>query len=230
MSDPIRAVCFDLDDTLYPYTRYARTGLSAAADYFEEETGRRYHAELLELYFEAGQTEGTFDALVEQENLPPSLVDGAVEAFHNSTTPLEPYAEAPAILAALNEMYTLGVITDGRGGHDKLDRLGLSNQFESVVVTPQMGLSKDDSAVFHRIFDELSVLPWSMVYVGDDPRSDFRQPNAFGMKTVRIRRGRYTDIEPEDGAEPDAEIERLAELPAVISELETAPQPVEGEQ
>lgn len=230
MSDPIRAVCFDLDDTLYPYTRYARTGLAAAADYFEAETGRRYHAELLELYFEGDHTDDTFDMLVEQQNLPPRLVDGAVSAFHNSTTPLEPYAETPAILAALGEMYTLGVVTDGRGGHAKLDRLGLTNQFETVIVTPEMGLSKDDPAVFHRLFEELSVLPWSILYVGDDPRSDFRQPNAFGMKTVRIRRGRFTDIEPEADCEPDAEIERLDELPAVINELESTPRTVEGEQ
>ncbi|TQQ79320.1 HAD family hydrolase [Halonotius terrestris] len=217
MSLPIHAVCFDLDDTLYPYARYARAGLDAAADYIETETGGRYHEELRDIYFESGITEGTFGVLVARHDLDNGLVARAVEAFHSSTTPLEPYPETEAVLAELGEAYRLGLITDGRGGHAKLDRLGLTHHFDDVVVTPKIDSSKQDRRVFERMFDSLSVLPWSTVYVGDDPRVDFRVPNAFGMTTVRLRRGRYADIEPPDErSEPDAEIRSLDELPATI--------------
>jgi len=221
MSDPIHAVCFDLDDTLFPYARYARAGLAAAADRIEAETERRYHDELLDLYFRAGVTEGTFDELVDRHDLPAGVVDDAVEAFHSSTTPLEPYDETEAVLSTLADEYRLGLITDGRGGHAKLDRLGIDDRFETVIVTPELDRSKADPRVFERAAADLSVLPWSAVYVGDDPRIDFRLPNAFGMTTVRLRRGRYVDLEPADKQfAPDVEITSLDELPGIIASEE----------
>jgi len=217
MIDPIHTVCFDLDDTLYPYARYARAGLRNAADRIETEIGQGYHDELLACYFRDGVTEGTFDELVDRHDLPAGIVDDAIEAFHSSTTPLEPYAETEAVLSELAEEYRLGVITDGRGGHAKLERLGLADRFETAVVTTELDRSKADPRVFEHAFSELSVLPWSAVYVGDDPRIDFRLPNAFGMTTVRLRRGRYTDLEPAgERFEPDIEITSLDELPAVL--------------
>lgn len=217
MSQLLHAVCFDLDDTLYPYARYARAGLDAAADYIEAETGTRYHEELRDLYFEAEVTEGTFDELVDRHDLDSGLVSRAVEAFHSSTAPLKPYPETEAVLAELGETYRLGLITDGRGGRAKLDRLGLTHHFDEVAVTPERDRSKDDPSVFAEVFASLSVLPWSTVYVGDDPRVDFRLPNEFGMTTVRLRRGRYADIEPPDERfESDIVVRGLEELPSVI--------------
>jgi putative hydrolase of the HAD superfamily len=224
MSDP-HTVWFDLDDTLYPYARYARAGLAAAADHIEAETGQGYHDELLEIYFRDGITQGTFDELVDRHDLPGGVVDDAIEAFHSSTTPLEPYADTEAVLDALREEYRLGVITDGRGGHAKLERLGLADRFETVVVTDELDRSKADPRVFEHAFDKLSTAPWSAVYIGDDPRIDFRLPNAFGMSTVRLRRGRYTDLEPAgERFEPDTEIATLDELPAVLPEMGSSEQ------
>ena len=217
MIDPIHTVWFDLDDTLYPYDRYARAGLAAAADRIEAETGQGYHDELLELYFRDGVTQGTFDELVDRHDLPAGVVDDAIEAFHSSTTPLEPYADTETVLDALREEYRLGVITDGRGGHAKLERLGLVDRFETTVVTTELDRSKADPRVFEHALSELSSPPWSAVYVGDDPRIDFRLPNTFGMSTVRLRRGRYSELEPAgERFEPDVEITSLDELPAVL--------------
>lgn len=217
MSDPINAVCFDLDDTLYPYASYARAGLDAAADYIAAETDRRYHDELRDIYFEGGITDGTFDVLIDRHDLDEQLLSGAVDAFHGSTTPLEPYPETATVLDELAETYQLGLITDGRGGHAKLDRLGLGDRFAKVVVTPENDSSKHDPQVFEKVCAAMSVRPQSMVYVGDDPRVDFRLPNTSGMTTVRLRRGRYRYLAPPDGrSEPDAEIQCLDELPAII--------------
>ena len=54
------------------------------------------------------------------------------------------------------------------------------------------------------------------MYVGDDPRVDVRIPERLGMTTVRLRRGRYTDLEPADGIEPDVEIDDLGALTAIL--------------
>ncbi len=209
----MESVCFDLDDTLFDYEQYARAGLESAADRLAELTGRRHHEELLETYFDDGITEGTFDVLANRYDLSSEIVDGLIEAYHDSSGPLMPYPETERTLERLGDEYRLGLITDGRGGHAKLHRLGIEHFFDEVLVTPVVGRSKAEPAVFEHVLAKLSVPPEAAVYVGDDPRVDFREPNEFGMGTVRIRRGRFVDIEP-PGAEfaPDHEIRRLDEV------------------
>jgi putative hydrolase of the HAD superfamily len=222
------AVCFDLDDTLYDYHQYARAGLRNAADRLQRLTGRELHDELLDLYFCEGVTEGTFDRLVDRYCLPDSLVEDLVAAFHESTAPLTPYAGAESVLDSLAGEYRLGLVTDGRGGEAKLRRLNLVPYFDTVLVTPTVGSSKRDRAVFEWTLADLSVAPPRAVYVGDDPRVDFRGPNELGMTTVRLRRGRYASLEPTaDAAAPDTEIDCIADLPAALADCEV---PVSGEQ
>lgn len=228
MSPHIESICFDLDDTLYAYQQYARAGLEAAADRLEARTGERYHEELLEIYFDEGRTEGTFDLLVERNDLHPEVVDDLVESYHGVTGPLTPYPETEPVLSRLGEEYALGLITDGRGGHEKLRRLGIRDRFDSVLVTPTIGRSKRDPEVFERVLTALSVPPGSAVYVGDDPRVDFAVPNELGMATVRLRRGRHRPLEPQtDAATPDHEVQRLDELPGVIAGMTPSEQPAQ---
>lgn len=210
----LEAVCFDLDDTLYDYHEYARSGLRAAADRLKAATGETLHDELHRLYFEEGVTAGTFDRLVARRDLPPEIVDELVEAFHGATGPLSPYDDAEGVLDRLERDHRLGLVTDGRGGRAKLRRLGIREYFDAVVVTPELDCSKRHAGAFEAVLDGLEV-PAAAAYVGDDPRVDFRVPNALGMRTVRLRRGRYADLEPDGNrAAPDAEVERLVAVPA----------------
>lgn len=210
MTMTVRAVCFDLDDTLFDYREYARAGLRSAADRLEELTGERYHDELEALYFQEGVTEGTFDRLLERHGVDRDLVEDLVEAYHDARTPLAPYPETKPVLSTLGDDHRLGLVTDGRGGHAKLRRLGLREYFDAVVVTPRLGLSKREREPFDRVLSELSVPPERAAYVGDDPRFDFRVPNELDMTTIRLRRGRYAALEPEtESAIPDHEIDRL---------------------
>lgn len=227
----VDAVYFDLDDTLFDYLRYAKSGLDEAGDYLHALTGREYHAELYDIYFEEAITEGTFDTLVERHGFSPELIEELVVAYHGATDPLEPYPETEPVLSDLADDYLLGCITDGRGGHSKLRRLGIREYFDEVLVTPNMGRSKDDPVVFERALSMLSVRPREAVYVGDDPRSDFRAPNGLGMTTVRVRGGRYADIEPADeGAVPDHEISELEGLLDVLATANRANQSLPKER
>ncbi|WP_336133568.1 HAD family hydrolase [Natronomonas amylolytica] len=216
----IEAICFDLDDTLYDYLRYAQAGLDEVGDYLEALTGRQYHAELFDIYFEEGITDDTFDVLAERHGLATELVDEMEEAYHGAIGPLKPYDDAEPVLAELAGTYRLGCITDARGGHTKLRRLGIHEYFDEALVTGAIGHSKQDPEAFEYLLSKLSASPQSAVYVGDDPR-DFHAPNDLGMTTVRLRRGRYADVEPTDrAAVPDNEIRRLDELPNVLARID----------
>lgn len=227
----VDAICFDLDDTLYDYLRYAQSGLDEVGAYLEALTGRQYGAELFDIYFEDGITDEPFDVLVERHGLPPELVDEMVEAYHGATGPLQPYPETEPVLAELTETYPLGCITDAREGHAKLQRLGLREYFDEVLVTQSIGRSKEEPAAFEHLLSKLSASPQSTVYVGDDPRVDFRAPNELGMTTVRLRRGRYADLEPDDrDAAPDHEIRQLDALPNLLTRLDRVDQGLTNEQ
>lgn len=222
----VRTVCFDLDDTLYDYTRYARAGLRAAAEVIEERfdahqfaSGRDDDVEdqLLDLYFDEGVTEGTFDAFVDRHDLPETIVPELVDAFHDASTPLLPYPNTGPVLSTLAGEYSLGLITDGRGGRAKLDRLGIGGYFDAVLVTPTIGRSKRDPVVFDMTLGALSARRETTMYVGDDPRVDFAVPNDLGMTTVRLRRGRYSTLDPgSPRARPDYELSDLDELPSLL--------------
>jgi len=209
----MQAICFDLDDTLFDYHEYARAGLRAAADRLHAQTGLQLHDELQAMYFDEGITDHTFDRLLDRYDLPDHLIDDLVNAYHGSDSSLEPYQHAEPVLTALDKKYLLGLVTDGKGGHAKLDRLGLGQYFDAVLVTPTIGTSKRETAPFEQILADLSVDPGAAVYVGDDPRFDFEAPNVLGMTTIRLRRGRYTDLDPaSEAAAPDHEIDRLDRL------------------
>ena len=224
-------ICFDLDDTLYPYADYARTGLSAAAervaDLIDGRSGAEVAGELHALYFDQDVTAGTFDRLVERHDLPAGVVEDLVEAYHGATDPLAPYdGTVPTLRGLAEDGYRLGLVTDGRNGNAKLRRLGIGDHFEAVVVTPEHDCSKHLREPFDRVLSELSAEPGRTVYVGDDPRVDFAVPNHLGMGTVRLRRGRYVDLEPpDDAAAPDAEVDVIEELPEV---LDAGPKPLTG--
>lgn len=216
-ADP-SAVCFDLDDTLYDYTQYARAGLAHAAEYLADLTGEQCHDELERLYFDAEVTEGTFDVFLDRNDLPADLVSDLVERFHQAQTPLEPYSGTNALLSRLSSTYSLGLITDGRGGFAKLERLGIGPYFDVVVVTPTIASSKRERTPFQVALEELEVEPALSWYVGDDPRVDFRVPNQLGMTTIRLRRGRFRHLEAPDCAHAaECEIDSLADLPRLLA-------------
>lgn len=215
--EAVEAVCFDLDDTLFDFTQYVRAGLREAADRIEARTGEALHDELLALYFEEGVRERTFDHLLDRHDLDVP-VDDLVDAYHDSTGDLAPYEDAEETLARLDDAYDLGLVTDGRNGRAKLRQLGIGDYFDAVVVAHAHGLAKrEDPAVFRRALDALDAPPEAAVYVGDNPRTDFRVPNRLGMATVRLRRGRYDDLEPRHGEVPDAEIDALDALVPILA-------------
>jgi putative hydrolase of the HAD superfamily len=223
MSDSLDAIGFDLDDTLFAYHDYARAGLAAAADHLEAVTGRSYHQELWSIYFEEGVTTGTFDHLVETADISQELVADCIERFHAADEPLEPYPDAEPTLEALGRSHRLGLLTDGRNGRAKLERLGLAEYFDAVVVTPELDRSKRELVAFRRLLEGLDVSAESAAYVGDDPRVDFEHPNTLGMTTVRLRRGRYDDLEPpQDSARPDHEIESLHAVQEILVDSKPA--------
>jgi len=215
----VRAVCFDLDGTLFDDRQYARAGLERGAAELERRSGVDLTAELLSAYFDRGIRAATFDVVLSEAGLPADHVPALVTAYHDGDGALVPYPDAEATLAALSADYGIGVLTGGTGGHEKLTRLGLDTHVDECLVTAERDDSKRDADPFVELAARLGAAHESVVYVGDRPELDFPQPNRLGMTTIRLRRGHYATVAASGDAVPDIDVDTLRGVRDAVARL-----------
>ena len=200
-ASPLRAVAFDLDDTLYAERDYVRSGYRAVGKHLrwtlgcENLTGGSMAAEdWLWDRFCRGQAAGAFDALNETFEL--GLADDGIKqlvrVYRSHRPDIRPVDGATETLKHLAGLYRLGLLSDGflPAQQLKLDALGLGDLFAAVVFTESLGREfwKPSPAGFEALAGELGVAHDACAYVGDNPSKDFVAPNALGWLTVQMVR------------------------------------------
>lgn len=213
----IRAVAFDLDDTLAvtdrPRERLLETAAERAgvdltfdrADYVDahrEHSGGRSRRPV-------------FEALVDGDDAA-ALTRAYREAVAESIRPVE---GAGALLEDLRGRYRLGLLTDGPDGtqRDKLRRLEWTGAFDSVVVTGAAGAPKPDVGSFEALCADLGVAPGETLYVGDNPERDVAGAAAAGIRPVQVLYDGGPDVHP--AAAASLRREELPSLPELLEEV-----------
>lgn len=183
--DVIRAVAFDLDDTLAVTVEDRKTLLRRAADRADVPLSfdREDYLEAHDEHSGAESRKPVFEALVDSDAS--ALTDAYREAIGKA---LQPVDDAAATLADLGSGYRVGVLTDGpdRTQRDKLQRLGWSDDFDVVVVTGPLDAPKPNGRAFAALVDGLDVAPEETVYVGDHPVRDIAGAAAAGLHPIQI--------------------------------------------
>ena len=72
--------------------------------------------------------------------------------------------------------------------HRTLRSFGLSDYFETVVASMEIGIEKPDERIFRAALEKLGVLPTEALHVGDNPLDDYRGARGAGMDAVVIDR------------------------------------------
>ena len=226
----LKAIVFDLDDTLYPERQYALSGFAAVADWADGSLGipsEQGYAEL-EAYFNDGVRGDTFNRWLEAHDLVPDRsITEMVKVYRDHTPSLEPYPETRAVLKTLADEYRLGLITQGHkpGQQRKLDALGLAEMFEAVVIMGEEDRQdwKPSKVPFQRLLAETDLQGDQAAYIGDNPLKDFVGARQLGMLTIWVRRpeGEHVDDLP-PGPEYLAEIE-LSDLNGLSDALKGKP-------
>jgi putative hydrolase of the HAD superfamily len=205
----LKAVFFDLDDTLFSTTDFAAQARKAAVDnmrrYGLRLPGDHILRELQEVIAEfSSNHEQHFDKLLLRlprrafDGVNPAiLVAAGVQAYHDAKFRyLRPYPDVPPVLGRLARTDLLrGIITAGLAVKqgDKLLRLGVYEHFTptAIFISDQIGISKPNPKLFQRACEETGVDPAETMYVGDHPLHDIDPAHELGMVTVRIRRGKH---------------------------------------
>ncbi len=224
-SDPrVRAVFFDLDDTLCDTigTREARarrafeclcvmqSGLDA------EVLVKR----ALEPLAEPRSAVGVREVLEELGLLDEAARTAAFEAIRHYYEPLCLFDGVKETLEELSGPYELGVVTNWDSEDEqrrKLRHLGLHLSFRYLIVSASAGYEKPDVRIFQDALSLAGVEPAEAVFVGDRLDVDIAGATTAGMRAVWFNHWGGSL----DGASPgpDAVIESFSELPGVLKAL-----------
>lgn len=215
----IKAILFDLDDTLYDEMQFVEGGFKAVSRYISENfcvDEKEFFKTLTRILQRDGRGH-VFDIALKDAGLfKKSLVINLIQIYRNHTPSLTLYPDAQYILARLQGKYKLGLITDGnqRVQRSKIHALGIQGFFNVVITTNCYGRTKQKPSPFPylKAISRLGVSPDETVYVGDNPYKDFIGARKTGMLTTRLLRGQYVKVRLCKEFEADNMINDLNEL------------------
>lgn len=188
----IKAIVFDLDDTLYPEMDYVKSGFSVVAAAAKEKYGISDGDGKLMRLFELNKS-GVFDRFSAENGLSAEAAGCFVETYRNHKPNITLSDEVRDLLIALRQKgFKLGIITDGRpqGQRNKIAALGLAELTDEIIVTDELGgvaYRKPDPKAFEMMCKVFDIRPEEMVYVGDNPQKDFAVKKFLPVKTIEIR-------------------------------------------
>lgn len=202
----LRAVCFDLDGTLFDHRGSARAG----ATHFLESLGVAATESALDLWFAAEDEQferwrsGRISFQEQRrERLrtvlpplgcqPPSDevgLDSLFESYLNSyRASWRAFPESVSLIQELRGRgYRLGLLTNGAEAQqlDKLAHTGLDGAFDAVCVSERIGFQKPDERAFLTVAHDLGVDASDCLFVGDSAAQDLAGARSAGMHGLLI--------------------------------------------
>ncbi|WP_405920217.1 HAD family hydrolase [Streptomyces longwoodensis] len=228
----IRAVVWDVDDTLFDYTTADREGMRAHLAAEGLLAGYGSAEEALIRWREATDQQWTRFAAGEigfqaqrrervRVFLGAELTDDEADVWfqryvghYEAAWSLFP--DVVPVLDALAASHRHAVLSNSslHVQNRKLRVLGLHDRFETILCAAELGVSKPQAAAFLAACESLDLPPHEVAYVGDHPEIDGRGAADAGLLSVWIdRHGGRAVVEAPSGRH---RIASLAELPALL--------------
>lgn len=217
----VRAIYFDLDDTLCGYWVASKAGLKATfeelapagvtpesmmanwARAFREFSPRLRELGYYEGYLASGEPSRTeqmrralLKAGINDSALAERLSARYAEARNSN---LKLFPDAIAVLDSLAARYPLGLITNGPADiqRQEIATVGIERYFQHIVIEGEFGKGKPLPELFAHACEALSTQPEQTLMVGNSYLHDVKAAMDAGWKAVWIRRP--TDVPPSAG-------------------------------
>lgn len=226
----IRAVVFDLDNTLVDFMAMKRQAIDAAIHSMIdaglglsiEETKARIEA----IYQERGiEFQNVFDQLLYDvfKKVDYKILSAGIIAYRRAReAALVPYPHVYlTLMELLKRGLKLGVVSDApaREAWLRLCYLGFHHLFDAVVTFDDSGERKPSPIPFKKTLDSLGVRPEEALMVGDWAERDMVGAAQAGMKTVFAR---YGDTFGTVNSGANYDINDIQELLAIIRKENTS--------
>lgn len=201
----IKAVLWDLDDTLYSRVDAARqTFYGMFREHLYINRSDEFYEEAVSFMMTKVQRnsmiyEGAFQALIEK--YPPDKEynrDACVDYYYEHITEFaKPYNEQ---IEVIKKLRTSGIKTaivtnipkeriDSQ--KRKISVLGLEPLFDAIVISAEFGIHKPDRRIFDHAAKLVGASNEECLFVGDDPTSDVQGAINAGMEAVWIDKWEY---------------------------------------
>ena len=200
----IRAVIFDIDNTLYPYAPCDAAGTAAMREAFSAICGEAVDAAAFSALLQCAKrdvkahTEGTaacHERLLYAQRLCEVTAhfsaENVLKLYHAYwdayLASMRAFPGAVQLLRAIKANgVKLGCCTDltAQIQMRKLVVLGLSDAADAIVTSEESGVEKPDPKPFRMVLEKLGVPASQAVMIGDDYQKDICGATAIGMRAI----------------------------------------------
>ncbi len=185
----LRAVVFDLDDTLYPEIKFVASGFEAVSSSIRQRGAEAPSVEqFLSLFRE--HRERVFNRAAEIYDFPGAWVQDLVTSFREHIPNIALDERSRTTLQQLRRRYNLACVTNGwaRVQRKKLTALRLYELMDVIVVADELGRKFWKPAPQPLLYccQKLRVSPSQTIVVGDNPDVDLRGAFAAGIRCIRM--------------------------------------------
>src|SRR5215207_784594 len=203
----VRAILFDLDDTLFDHQYCSRAGLAALREGFPALADEPFAAfelryrTLLEVGHVLALSGALTPAAARLERFhrflsaafTATIADAEragrlyQEAFRAARRPI---AGAVELLGHLKPHVSIGVVTNNVR-HEQVEKLrfcGLDGLVDVLVTSEDVGVAKPDPAIFHAALEQLACTPDQVVMVGDSWENDIVGASRVGIRSIWLNR------------------------------------------
>ncbi len=225
----VRAVIFDLDDTLFEQRQWLAGAYLLVGEWMKERFGSdpsEVRALLLGYASRYSSASGNlFNLLLADMGIEetPERLAGMIDAFYRYRPEhLDTYpGTVPTLKCLMSAGLKLAVITNGREDiqTDKLRALGIAECFDLVLVSKACGegWEKPSPRMYQRSISELCVGPDECIFVGDNPGIDFLPAKKTGIFSIRVLTGEYAQKTAASGYDADMIIQEIPGILRVIT-------------
>ncbi len=222
----IKAILFDLDNTLIDFLTFKKEAAKAAAAAMVEQGLEideiTAYGKIFSVYDEKGiEYQKTFFEVIRPFNLEINKAEriqqAAIQAYlRKKFETLKPYPLVKPVLAKLRKKYKIGIVTDAprNKAWQRLILSGLENEFDFVITHDDTMKIKPNPSPFYLALEKLNLLAPACLFVGDNPERDIKGAKELGMMTCWARYGSMRK-----SSDADIEIESIGELVKKLEEL-----------
>jgi putative hydrolase of the HAD superfamily len=223
----LRAVIFDLDNTLTDFMRMKEVSIDAAIEsmidaglHLSPEEAKK---KLFEIYDREGiEDQRVFDRFLNEElgDIDPMIHTAAIIGYRRGreyTLVLYPHVRR-TLLALAKRGLRLAVISDAPRyqAWSRLCYLQLQHFFDHVITFEDTGIRKPNPAPFVKVLELLGMKPEEVIMVGDWPERDMVGAHGVGIRSVYAK---YGDTSGAMTSGADYEIDDIAEIVGIVDAL-----------
>lgn len=223
----IKAVIFDLDNTLVDFMKIKQVAIDAAADAMIDAglpmKKKQVYDRIFKVYEEKGiEYQQVFDSFLIQAlgKIDMKILAAGVIAYRRAReSVLVSYPKVTiTLLELLKRGLKLAVVSDAPRLQAWLRLCGLNihNYFDVVVTFDDTNKRKPDAEPFKKTLELLKLKPSEVIMVGDWPERDIIGAKPLGMKTVFAR---YGDTFGTKHSGANWDIDDIYELVSIIDKV-----------